>query len=527
MKWKNYGRRRKKLSKKLIKSTFVVGFFTLLSRISGFIRDIIFARFFGATSGMEAFLVAFRIPNFMRRLFAEGSFTQAFVPVLSEYKTQNSHQEMVNFIRHVVGTLGGILLVISALGMIFSGVWVWIFAPGFGDDPHKFQMAEHMLSITFPYILLVALTALAGSIMNCFEKFAVPAFAPVFLNLSLILFSYLAPHYFNPPVYALAWGVFVAGFVQLIFMLPFLKKLNVLARPVWGWGHEGVRKIIKLMIPALFGASVAQVSLLLDTIFASFLPTGSISWLYYSDRLTQFPLGVFGVALSTVVLPHLSKNHAKKDDASYQKSLNWALKTVFLFALPATIGLMALSGPLMVTLFNYGKFNLSDVYEAQKSLIAFSFGLFSFILVKVLVSAFYSRQNMKTPVKVGIIALFCNMILNVILVLSLIKSGNGHVGLALSTSISSFINSGLLFYYLRKYNYFKANKGWFLFLVRVFICVMLMASIIVGLEGELTHWLAWNVTERVFHLVLYIGAGALAYFVMLWLCGIKKSDFIG
>ncbi|MCF6767687.1 murein biosynthesis integral membrane protein MurJ [Thiotrichales bacterium 19S11-10] len=515
------------MSKKLLKSTFVVGFFTLFSRVLGFARDIIWAKFFGATGPMEAFLVAFKIPNFMRRLFAEGSFTQAFVPVLSEYKEQKTHQALVDFIRHVAGTLGSILLVLSAFGMIFSGLWVWIFAPGFGGEPEKFQMAEHMLSITFPYIFLISLTALAGSVMNCFERFAVAAFSPALLNLCLIVATLIAPYFFDPAIYAVAWGVVIAGIVQLLFMLPFLKRLGVLAMPVWGWGHQGVKKIIKLMIPALFGASVAQVSLLLDTIFASFLPSGSISWLYYSDRLMQFPLGVFGVALSTVVLPHLSKTHAAKNQEDYQKSLNWAFRIVLLIAIPAALGLMALSGPLMVTLFNYGQFSDHDVYQAQKSLIAFAFGLLAFILVKVLVSAFYARQNMKTPVKIGIISLFVNMLLNVILVLSLMQQGNGHVGLALSTSLASLVNCGLLYYYLKKYDYFKPRgfKRWF-FLLRVSGSVLVMVTVLMTLKGNLTHWIDWSLYQRVYHLLLYIVAGGVSYLIALWFSGIKKSDWL-
>ncbi|TNF69987.1 MAG: murein biosynthesis integral membrane protein MurJ [Gammaproteobacteria bacterium] len=515
------------MSKKLLKSTFVISFFTLLSRILGFIRDIVWARFFGATGGMEAFLVAFKIPNFMRRLFAEGSFTQAFVPVLSEYRSQNTQDELVDFIRHVVGTLGAILLVLSAFGMLFSSLWVWVFAPGFGNDPAKFQMAEHMLSITFPYILLVSLTALAGSIMNCFERFAIPAIAPVFLNISLIGFSWAAPYYFQPPVYALAWGVFVAGIIQLLFMLPFLKQLGVLAMPAWGWSHKGVKKIIKLMVPALFGASVAQISLLLDTIFASFLPSGSISWLYYSDRLNQFPLGVFGVALSTVVLPHLSRSYASKDEVAYQRSVRWSFRIVLLLALPAALGLICLSGPLLVTLFHYGKFNVIDVYESQKSLIAFAFGLFSFILVKVLVSAFYSRQNMKTPVKIAIFALFCNMILNVILVLWLMRYGLGHVGLALSTSLASFINAALLYLYLKKHGYYQpVGFSRWLFLLRVLGSVLMMVVAIMSLKGNLTHWIEWNVYQRVYHLLFYMLIAIVVYFVALWLSGIKRSDWL-
>ncbi len=513
------------MSNRLLKSTFVVGFFTLLSRISGFVRDMIFARMFGATAGMEAFLVAFKIPNFMRRLFAEGSFTQAFVPVLSEYKTKYSHKEMVDFIRNVAGTLGVILLLLTAFGMIFSSAWVLVFAPGFYGEPEKFHMASQMLSITFPYIFSIALTALAGSVMNCFSRFAVPAFTPVLLNASMIIFA-LNADYFSIPVYALAWGVFTAGFIQLAFQIPFLIKLKVLAWPKWGWHHLGVKKLMILMVPALFGASVAQISLLLDTIFASFLPTGSISWLYYADRLNQFPLGVFGVALSTVVLPHLSKHHANQDQSRYNGSLDWALRLVFLLALPAAVGLMCLSGPMLTSLFNYGQFNQHDVLETQKTLVAFSVGLFSFIMVKVLVSAFYSRQNMKTPVKIGVIALTSNMILNAILVLALIPYGLGHVGLAVATSISSFINGILLFYMLKKLNLYQALPGWLFFLMRIFIACAVMASILLYFQGAITEWFNYPFHDRISHLLMLIVMGGIAYFAVLVLLGMRRKHFI-
>ena len=483
---------------------------------------MIFARVFGASTGMEAFLVAFKIPNFMRRLFAEGSFTQAFVPILSEYKAKYPHHELVDFIRHVTGTLGSILLVITALGMIFSSAWIFVFAPGFYDQPEKFALASDLLTITFPYIFFIALTALAGSIMNCYSKFAVPAFTPVILNLSMITFA-LNAHYFSVPIHALAWGVFAAGILQLALQIPFLAKLNVLAWPKWGWRHLGVRKLMILLVPALFGASVAQLSLLLDTIFASFLQSGSISWLYYADRLNQFPLGVFGVALSTAVLPHLSKHHANTDQTRYNQSLDWALRLVFLLALPAAIGLMCLSGPMLTTLFNYGAFNQHDVIESQRALIAFSIGLFSFILVKVLVSAFYSRQNMKTPVKIGVIALVSNMILNAILVLLLIPYGLGHVGLAAATSISSFINAGLLFYMLRKLDFYQARPGWILFLIRIVIASMALAALLLYFQGHITDWFNNSFEHRILHLVALIAAGLALYFIMLFATGMRRK----
>jgi len=513
------------MSKKLLKSTLVIGFFTLLSRISGFVRDIIFALTFGASSSMEAFLVAFKIPNFMRRLFAEGSFTQAFVPVLSEYKSNNSHVDTVDFIRHVVGTLGSILLVLTAIGMIFSSAWIFVFAPGFSDEPIKFSLAVNMLRITFPYIFFIALTALAGSVMNCFGRFAVPAFTPVILNVSMIAFS-LNAQYFDTPVFAIAWGVMFAGVAQLIFQIPFLIKLNVLAWPKWGWHHLGVKKLITLLIPALFGASVAQVSLLLDTIFASFLPTGSISWLYYSDRLNQFPLGILGVALATVVLPHLSRSHASKDQKEYNSALDWAFRMVLLFALPSAIAIFILSGPMLITLFNHGEFDAHDVYESQKALFAFSVGLFSFILVKVLVSAFYAKQNMKTPVKVGIIALCSNMILNVIFVLTLMPYGLGHMGLAIATSMSSFINTGLLLYILFKNKMFQPELGWLKFSMKILLACTLMAIVLLWMSGDMVNWFDYSAQTRAIKLIEVIFAGIATYFIALFMFGLRKNNLL-
>jgi putative peptidoglycan lipid II flippase len=502
-----------------------MGSLTLLSRISGFIRDIIFASTFGASSSMEAFLVAFKIPNFMRRLFAEGSFTQAFVPTLSEYKEKYSHAETVEFIRNVVGTLGCILLVLTAFGFMFSGAWIYVFAPGFHDDAAKFILSESLLKITFPYIFFISLTALAGSVMNCFERFAVPAFTPVILNLCMIAFSMFSDQ-FEVPIYAIAWGVFFAGLAQLLFQIPFLIKLNVLAWPKWGWNHLGVSKLIKLMVPALFGASVAQISLLLDTVFASFLPTGSISWLYYADRLNQFPLGILGVALATVVLPQLSRSHASDNHIAYNYALNWALKMVMLFALPAAVAIFVLSGPMIITLFHHGMFNVNDVYESQKALFAFSVGLFSFVLVKVLVSAFYAKQNMKTPVKIGIIALVSNMVLNAILVISMMPYGLGHMGLAIATSLSSFINAGLLFIILIRSKMFTFEHGWLVFSLKIILACAGMVLVLFLLSGDMDSWLLLKTSQLVIKLSYVIIAGIITYFAMLYILGIRKNDIL-
>ena len=495
----------------------------MLSRIAGFVRDMIFALTFGTSMGMEAFLVAFKIPNFMRRLFAEGSFSQAFVPVLSEYKSQGTHQQTVDFIRRVAGTLGSVLLVLTALGMLGAGGWIMVFAPGFYQQPAKFALASEMLTLTFPYILCIALTALAGSVMNCYERFAVPAFTPVILNLCLISFA-LGAQYFAVPIFALAWGVLVAGILQLLFQLPFLLRLRVLAWPRPGFRHPGVKKLLSLMVPALFGASVAQISLLLDTIFASFLPTGSISWLYYADRLNQFPLGVLGVALATVVLPPLSRAHADTNQSGYNATLNWALQMVFLFALPAAVGLFVLSGPMIATLFYHGAFRMTDVYAARQALAAFSAGLFTFIMVKVLVSAFYARQNMKTPVKIAVVALLTNMILNGLLMWLLMPYRLGHMGLALATVLASFVNAGCLFVILLRDGCFQFEPGWRLFLLRVSGACVVMAVLLYGLGQDMHAWGAASILTRAWWLAGAIIAGVLSYFGSLYAFGFRISD---
>jgi putative peptidoglycan lipid II flippase len=509
------------MSKKLLKSTAVIGFMTLLSRILGQARETVFAVVFGATAGMDAFLVAFKIPNFMRRLFAEGSFSQAFVPILSEYKTKCTEAEMRNLVQHVTGTLGAIVLAISLFGMVFSSLWILVFAPGFIHEPVKFDMASTMLRITFPYIFFISLTALAGGVMNCFGKFSIPAFTPVLLNVCMIVAVWFFAKDFHNPIMAGAWGVFAGGVVQCAFQLPFLYKLNLLRWPKWGWNHPGVQRIIKLMIPALFGASIAQISLLLDTVFASFLQTGSVSWLNYSDRLMQFPLGIFGIALSTAVLPHLSRKYAQQDHESFNRSLDWAMRLVLMVALPASIGMMFLAGPMVITLFQYRQFTPFDALMSTHSLMAFSFGLMFFIWVKVLVSAYYARQDTRSPVRTGLYAMGTSFVMNAILIWPL-----GQTGLALSTSIASLVNCSLLFFRLVRRDIYKPLPGWLRIWRATIIANIVMAGLLWYLKGSFEQWVHWGISDRAWHLTMLIVIGSLGYFVSLWLCGIRKKDLV-
>jgi len=493
---------------------------TFISRVMGFVRDMIFAQLFGAQAGFDAFVVAFKIPNFMRRLFAEGAFSQAFVPILSEYRQTREPHEAKALINRTMAMLSLALLLFTLLAELLAPVIVMVFAPGFIDEPYRFTLATHMLYITLPYLLFVSLTAFCGAVLNSYGNFAVPSFTPVLLNICLIVAALVvAPHMSNP-IMAIAWGVFVGGVVQLAFQLPFLYRKGLLPKPQLVWRDEGVRRILKLMVPALFGVSVAQISLLIDTLFASFLPVGSISWLYYSDRLTNFPLGIFGVALATVVLPHLSRQHAAGSVKTYSMALDWALRCVFIIAIPAAIGLYVLAGPLLATLFNYGAFNVHDVVMARLSLMAFAVGLPAFMLVKVLASGFYARQNIRTPVKIAAISVAANIVFNLILIKPL-----AHAGIALAVSLASMLNTGLLFIYLLRQQLFQLQPGWKLFFMRLVISSIIMAAVLWYGTAPLAQWMAWHWQERVVHLLAIVAGGGAVYFISLWVLGLRLRDF--
>lgn len=511
------------MSRKLLKSTAVVSGMTLISRILGFVRDMVFARIFGAGAATDAFFIAFKIPNFFRRLFAEGAFSQAFVPVLSEYKVQRGPEDVRELIDRVTGGLGVTLFLVTVVGVVAAPVLIMVFAPGFIGQAHKFDLAATMLRLTFPYLLFISLTALAGGILNTYGRFGVPAFTPVLLNLSLIGAAlWLAPH-LHHGIIALAAGVFVAGIAQLLFQLPFLLRLGLLPRPRIDRAHEGVRRIMRLMLPAIFGSSVSQINLLFDNIIASFLVTGSVSWLYYSDRLMEFPLGVFGIALGTVILPSLSSRHAEEDPERFAETLDWGLRWALLIGLPAALGLFVLAAPMLATLFNYGRFDSHDVHMASLSLMAFSIGLLGFILVKVLAPGFYARQDTRTPVRVGVVAMMTNISLNVAIVVPLARSGYPapHAGLALATSLSAFVNAGLLFRALRRDGIYRPQPGWGLFGLRIVLASAAMVALLWWGRGETSTWLAGGLAARAGRLFGLIGAGIGVYFGTLVLLGMR------
>jgi len=502
---------------------------TMISRVLGFVRDILIARLFGADAATDAFLVAFKIPNFLRRLFAEGAFSQAFIPVLSEYKEQRGKEAVRELVQRTAGTLGGVLFLVSVVGVLGAPLLILLFAPGFAGDEGKHALASDMLMLTFPYILFISLVALAGGVLNTFGRFGVPAFTPVFLNLSMIGCAvWLAPQ-MHEPVMALAWGVLIAGVVQLLFQLPFLMRLGVLGLPKWGGQDEGVKRIMTLMIPAIIGVSVVQINLLFDTIIASFLETGSVSWLYYSDRLVEFPLGVFGIALATVVLPTLSKQVAREDDEGFSATMDWALRWVFLLGVPATLGLVMMAGPMLATLFYYGEFSSKDLQMASLSMMAYALGLLGFILVKVLAPGFYSRQDTKTPVNIAIKAMLLGMVMNLLFVVPMmwLDIPGAHAGLALATALSAFINAGLLFYVLRKQQVFQLQRGWRLFLLRITVAAMVMGGLLYICSPALEEWMVWSGLQRAMWLSVWVAVGIVSYFATLMLLGVRLKDLLG
>ncbi|MCL7929657.1 murein biosynthesis integral membrane protein MurJ [Halomonas llamarensis] len=500
----------------LMGSGLIVSAMTMISRVMGLARDVVIAALLGAGNGADAFFVAFKIPNFLRRLFAEGAFNQAFVPVLSEYSTQRTRQEIRELLNATAGSLTAVLALITALAMLGAPWLVWVFAPGFGRDPEKLALTADMLQLTFPYLLLISLTAFSGSVLNTWDRFAVPAFTPVLLNLSLIGAALLLTPLFDEPAMALAWGVLIAGVVQLAFQVPFLLRLGLLPTPWPHVAHEGVKRILKLMAPALFGVSVSQINLLLDTVLASLLAAGSVSWLYYSDRLVELPLGVFGVAIGTVILPALSKRHAEQSNAHFAAMLDWAIRVVLLLGLPAALALAVLAEPLLITLFHYGAMTDHDIQMAAMSLRAYALGLLAFMLIKVLAPGFFARQDTATPVKVGIVAMVANMGFNLLLIWPL-----AHAGLALATALSAFMNAGLLGYLLRKQGVLVFQPGWGRFAWQLIGGSVVMSVGLYVLAPNWQTWLGFGLWQRVSWVAALVVLGAGVYFAWLAAFGLR------
>jgi putative peptidoglycan lipid II flippase len=511
------------MSRALLKSTSVVGLTTLVSRVTGLLRDMAFAQLFGAGVLMDAFLVAYKIPNFLRRLFAEGAFSQSFVPVISEYRVKRSPEEVRELVGATSGTLGGVLLVVTALGVIGAPLIILLFAPGFRAEAGKFDLAVDMLRWTFPFLFFVSLTALFSGVLNSYGRFAVPAFTQVIMNVVMIAFAVAIATQSDNPGIVLAIGVFVSGVLQVAFQLPFAARLGMLALPRWRPRAEGVRQIGRLMLPGIFGSSMAQVSLLLDTIIATFLISGSISWLYFADRLMEFPLGVFSIALATVILPGLSAHHAQASMDRFAGTLDWALRLTVLFATPAAVGLLVFAGPLTATMFGYRAFSAEDVRMSAYALMAYSWGLIVFSLVKVLAPGFFARQDTRTPVRAGLIGLAVTMSLNVAVVLPAKWMGFPvpHVLLATSTCAGAAVNAFLLWRGLRRESVFRPSSGWGAFALRVLVANVAMGAALVGFAGNLEDWLALGAVARTARCLGAVAGAAALYFAVLFAAGLR------
>jgi putative peptidoglycan lipid II flippase len=506
----------------LLKALATISSLTLVSRILAFARDVLMARIFGAGMATDAFFVAFRLPNLLRRLFAEGAFSQAFVPIFGEYKNRKGHDETKLLVDHVVTLLAIILFIVTLAGIIAAPMLVYLTAPGFVKTPDKFALTVQLLRITSPYIFFISLVAVAAGILNTYNKFSVPAAVPILLNLCFIAAAlWLAP-YCNPPIMAMGWAVFAAGIVQLAFQVPFLKKIGMLPRWNLNLHDAGVWRIIKQMGPAVFGVSIAQLSLIINTIFASFLAVGSVSWLYYADRLMEFPSGMLGVAIGTILLPSLSKHYADASHEEYSKLLDWGLRLVFMLTLPAALALGMIGVPLLATFFQHGAFAANDVLMTRNALLGYSVGLIGILSVKVLAPGFYARQDIKTPVKIGIGTLVATQLMNLIFVFGLQLH---HAGLALSIGLGSCLNSAILFYLLKKRGIYRPEPGWGKFLAKLAAALLALGlSLWFGMGSE-AHWLTPHGWERIFHLTWLVVMGVAVYFAVLWLLGFRLRDF--
>ncbi|WP_299018888.1 murein biosynthesis integral membrane protein MurJ [uncultured Photobacterium sp.] len=511
------------MSKRLLRSGLIVSTMTLVSRVLGLVRDVVVANLMGAGAAADVFFFANKIPNFLRRLFAEGAFSQAFVPVLTECHASGDMDKIRKLIARASGTLGVIVTVVTLFGVLGSGIVTALFGAGWfvdwlndGPAAPKFELASLLLKITFPYLWFITFVALSGAILNTLGKFAVSSFTPVFLNVAIIGCAwFLAPNLSQPEI-GLAIGVFLGGLIQFLFQLPFIYKEGMLVKPQWGWSDPGVVKIRTLMIPALFGVSVSQINLLFDTFIASFLTTGSISWLYYSDRLLEFPLGLFGIAIATVILPALSRKHVEQTSEQFAHTMDWGVRMVLLLGIPAMLGLMVLAKPMLMVLFMRGEFSPADVEQASLSLLAYASGLLNFMLIKVLAPGYYARQDTKTPVRYGIVAMVTNMVFNAIFAYLY-----GYIGLAMATALSALVNAVLLYRGLHRANVYRVTRTTLTFVLRLVLAGAVMVAVLLWMLPVMNQWLAWTLSYRVLWLAGLIALGAAAYLMTVVLLGIR------
>jgi len=518
------------MSRGFFRSTAVVGITTLLSRITGLVRDMAQYAYFPAAT-LEVFVLANQIPNLLRRLFAEGAFSQAFVPVVAEYRARRTPAEVRDLVNAVTGTMGGVLTLISLIGVIAAPAIVFLCAPGFrSKEAGQFGLAVELLRWTFPYLLFVSLTALAGGVLNSYQKFALPAFSSVVLNIVMIVAAAWAAPYFDRPIMALAVGVFVGGILQVVLLLPSLLRMRLMSWPRWNFQHEGVQRIMRLMGPAIVGSSMGQLSIMVSTGIASLLADGSMAWLYGADRLVEFPLGVFSIALATVILPSLSAHHARSSPHEFSATLSWAIRLVCLIVIPASVALFTLSGPLTVAIYHRGKFTALDVEMTRLALMAFSFALLGWSLIKVLAPGYYARQDTKGPVKVAMRSLGLTMALNVILMGVLwmtdrLEMRGTHALLALTNGVGALFNAAWLYLGLVRGKVLVRESGDLAMVGKIVIASIVMGAVLWWFGGDVATWLQANTVHRVIWLSALVTGGGAAYFASLWLLGARARHF--
>lgn len=505
----------------LLRALATISSLTLISRVLGFVRDFVIARSFGAGAATDAFFVAFRLPNLLRRMFAEGAFSQAFVPILAEYRNTRGEAETRTLVNRVATLLALAVGALSLLGIVGAPFIIYISAPGFAADADKFALTVELTRITFPYILFMSLVALAGGVLNTWSRFAIPAVTPVLLNIAFIAMALFAAPWFDPPILALAWAVFIGGVLQVLLQLRPLSRIGMLPRFDLRLSDPGVQRVLKLMLPAMLGVSVAQISLLINTVFASFLPSGSVSWLYYADRLMEFPAGLLGVALGTILLPSLSKLNADARREEFSAMLDWGLRLTFMLTLPAALALAVLAVPLISTLFQHGAFTADDVLQTHFALVAYSVGLIGLILVKILAPGFYARQDIRTPVKFALITLTATQVMNLIFIVPL-----QHTGLALSIGLAALLNATLLYRGLRRRGVYTPLAGWTGFGWRIALALLALGLTLWLGKGDAAHWLQLDAMARALRLAVVVGAGIVVYFATLFALGFRPRDFI-
>ncbi|MBA4740755.1 MAG: murein biosynthesis integral membrane protein MurJ [Burkholderiales bacterium] len=508
----------------LFKSLSVVSFFTLLSRLLGLVREMVIAAKFGAGASTDALFVAFRIPNLLRRLFAEGAFAQAFVPILAEYREREGNERAKLLIAHVASLLSLLLLIISIIGVLCAPYLVYVIATGFKESPGQAELTTNLIRLTFPYLLFISLTSLFSSVLNTWGRFAVPAFTPALLNISFILSSlYLTP-YFDPPIMALGLAILLGGIAQLAFQIPFLLQLKLWPKLKWRPNDPGVIQVLKKMAPAVIGVSAAQISLLINTNIASRMQTGSVSWLTFADRLMELPVGLLGVAMGTVILPALSVSVANKQDGEYQATLEWGLILMLVISIPSVCGLIALSEPILITLFLRDQFSLTDVSMTQVAFWGYGVGLVPIVMIKLFAPVFYANKDTQTPVRIAIKAIIVTQLLNVIFWM-LLPEHIKHAGLALAISGGAWLNAILLVAGLRRDGLFVLTNKWIL-VCRDSIIAAAIMTLIVSFVSVKIDWIASDSWERAGLLLVVILLGFTVYTVALKFLGRRLKDIL-